>query len=68
MDKENEKEEQLTANDKALLDEAYNFDDYSRWGYVESLVKKADTERAKRLLHTRASWLYHTDEYSDGLL
>ncbi len=68
MDKENEKEEQLTANDKALLEEAYAYNDYTRWGYVENLVKKADTERAKRLLHIRASWLYHTDEYSAGLL
>lgn len=65
----NEEEgEILTDNDKELLAEAYAFTDYSRWGYVESLAKRADTEKAKWELHRRASWLYHTDEYSAGLL
>ncbi len=61
------KEERLTENDRKLIEEAYNFKDYSRWGYVENLISKADTEEAKRILHSRASSLYHTDEYFAGL-
>lgn len=61
------KEKRLTENDRKLIEEAYNFKDYSRWGYVENLISKADTEEAKRILHSRASSLYHTDEYFAGL-
>lgn len=57
------REESLTAKDRRLIEEAYAFTDYTRWGYVEHLAKKADTEEARRILHSRASSLYHTDEY-----
>lgn len=52
----------MTANDRRLVAEAYAFKDYTRWGVVEAMVDKADTEEAKELLHARASSLYHTDE------
>lgn len=68
MNEEGKEEEILTDNDKALIEEAYAFKDYSRWQRVEAMVKRADTKKAKELLHSRASWLYHTDEYFAGML
>lgn len=53
----------MTDNDKRLLAEAFAFSDYTNWGKVEAMVDKADSKEAKELLHSRASSLYHTDEF-----
>ena len=56
----------MTEKDKELIEKAdkLNFID---WSYAEEWSKKADTEEARKILHSIANRLYHTEEYFSNI-
>lgn len=57
----------MTEKDKRLIEEARNVS-YTEWYLVGDMMKEADTEEAKKILHSIESSKYHTEEYYAGCL
>lgn len=58
----------LTEHDKALVDKAYGRECYRDCCKVHALMKEAETDKGREVLHLIASDYYHADECECGLL
>ncbi len=57
----------MTEKDLELIERAKNIP-YTRWYDIEELENEADTEEARKQLHSIMSTKYHTEEYYAGCL
>lgn len=55
----------MTDKDKKLVEKARKIS-YTEWGYIDSLIEEADTEEAKRLLHSIQGYKYRIEEYKSN--
>ena len=55
----------MTEKDKELIEEGNKS---GCWYAVHKLEEQAESEEAKEILHSRSSYLYHSEEYENGLL
>lgn len=58
----------LPEHDKALVEKAYSQEFHRDFGKVHALMKEAETDRGREILHLIASDYYHADECECGLL
>ena len=57
----------MTQNDNDLIYKAWKLNPIN-WSHISDLIKQADTQEAKDMLHSIENNLYHREEYSADLL
>ena len=58
----------MTQNDKSLVAEARRIYKTGHWSSVSALEDKAETETARKMIHSIAVRMYHNEEAACGII